>query len=262
MQIPATPKSLIDPPAPPVPVKTLSRWTQFLGEIAAGSSVQDAMMKYFMKRADIEACIRSSSEERARWEDAKLSALKKKWSGFVIDDILRKISGGMPIGESVMSSVGGSDQSQIADFTYLCSIDTELHELYIRACRSRAILTGEDILKIADEDGNDTLPGPKGGEIPNNAAVNRSKLQVDSRRFLMGSWFPKLFGEKQTGAVTNIQINYAERLEEARARAAGRKPTVRITQDVVDAAFKELPKNEDWDDVPKESIDTTWLETE
>jgi len=263
MQVPATPRGLPNPGAPPVPQKTLSRWTLFLGELAVGTPLADAMLKHYMTRADIESCVRSAPEERARWNDARLAARKRAWSAFDIEDILGRIAAGTPITEAVDEvRPGGS-----AEFTYLCTADPDLHEQYLRALKSRAILLGEDTLKISDGDGDDVLDNGKGGQIPNGAKVNRDKLRVETRTRLMSNWFPKLFGEKaQTNVAVQI-VNHAARLEEARGRAASRSATPRISQDIVEAAFREVPSREvpespvEWDDLPKgAAISTQWLE--
>lgn len=252
MEIPSTPLSLKDPPKPPTPQKTLSRWDQFLGSIAVGTPIQDAMMKHYMTRADIEACVRRAPEERARWNDARLAARKRAWTVFEVEDILKKISGGMPINDAV-AEVKGHERcaAETEEFTYLCAVDPELHDQYMRACKSRAIIVGEEILKIADDPKDDTLPG-RWGDIPNQAAVNRAKLKVETRTKLMSSWFPKLFSEKNSTQV-NVQINnHAARLEEARQRASSRHVT--LPEKTVEAVFQDVPQP------VQEPVDTAWLE--
>lgn len=259
-QIPSLPRTFKDPDAPPpAPVKTLTRWSLFLGDIAAGTPIQDAMLKHYMKRADIEACIRDNAEERQRWNEARLAARKRAWSAFDIEDILGRIAGGMPVVESVnMSRPGAAD-----DFTFLCTADPAWNAMYMAALKARAILEGEKVLEIVDDTSNDTIPG-RWGDVPNNAAVNRSKLRAESRMRLMGSWYPKLFGEKKGDTQVNVQVNYAAKLEEARARRDTRK-ALPLSRDVVDAVFQESPAEEkpEWDDMPAEApVSTVWRETE
>lgn len=260
--MPAIPRGLTQPAAPPTVQRVMSRWNLFLGEIAIGTPLQEAMLKHLVKSAEIEACIRSSPDERQRWNDARLAARKTKWSALDIEEIFAKISGGTPIHEAIRSVRPLEDTS---DFTYLCTADPELHEQYMAACRSRAVLTGEEIITIADGDGDDTLDNGKGGLTPHSAKVNRDKLRVDTRKALMSNWFPKLFGEKAQTQV-NVQINnHAARLEEARARRDTR--TVKrlepaITSGVVDAAFKDYKPEavkEAWDDIA-EPVSTVWRE--
>lgn len=256
MQAPLLPRN-IEQPATVSKERILSRWSQFLGSIAIGISPQDAMLKHLITSAEIEACVREP-EERARWTEARIAARKRAWNVLDIEDIFEKISGGMTIVEAVESIRPGGTTA----FADLCCSDPELNAHYLRALKSRAVLLAEDVLKISDGDGTpDTCTTDKGGEIPNNAKVNRDKLKVDARTRLMSNWFPKLFGEKQQTQV-NVQIvNHAQRLEEARQRRDTRSAAPRISHDVVEAAFREVPAPDtnEWDDVPKSTV---WLENE
>lgn len=251
MEIPSVPLSLKDPPKPPTPQKTLSRWDQFLGEIAAGTPIQDAMMKHYMTRADIEACVRRAPEERQRWNDARLAAKKRLWTVFQIEDVLSRIASGTPIKTAVAEVVGHEGGDSANDFTYLCTADPELNDQYMRALKSRALIESEEVIKIVDNAEEDTLPG-RWGDIPNQAAVNRAKLKAETRLRLMSAWYPKVFSEKSSTQV-NVQINnHAARLEEARQRASSRHVT--LPEKAVEAVFQEVPQ-------PVEGpVDTAWLE--
>jgi len=268
VKAPLIPQTYTNPGPPPTPVKTMTRWSQFLGSIAAGEGVQESMMKHYMTRADIEACVRESPDERARWNEARIAARKRTWSVIDIEEILEDISSGTPIVEAVNKIKPGSHAFK--SFTDLCCSDPELHAQYLRALKSRAVLLGEDVLRISDGDGTpDTCTTDKGGEIPNNAKVNRDKLRVDARTRLMSAWFPKLFGEKKDTQV-NVQIvNHAQRLEEARQRRDTREVAPRVSTEVIEAAFRPLLGKDDttsaqvdtsgWDDVPRSTV---WRETE
>lgn len=273
MNLPVTPRGLPDPGAPTVPQTTLSRWSQFLGSIAAGIHLPDAMLKHYISRADIEACIRSDSAERQRFDDARLAALKVKWSVFDLEDVFERIAQGMPVGKAIAAVRGIADASApTGEFNRLVVLDTILNEQYMRALKSRALILGEEIIEQADDSSNDMASG-KNGDIPNNAAVNRSKLKVETRLRLMGSWFPRLFGEAKNQVQVNVQVNHAKQLEEARARRDNKglsAPVRSISQDVVDATFRDASAGEDtsWLDNPDSTtstppgtaLDTTWLE--
>jgi hypothetical protein len=269
--VPALPRSVVDPPGEPLPTG-LTRWSMFLGELAAGLSLEECMLKYRMRRADIEAHVRVSQTERERWTAARLAARKRLWSTFDLEEIFANIASGMPIAKAIGAAQGlpegkAAFSEQVRDFTYLCSADADLHEQYLAACKSRALVLSEDLLEVADGDGTgDYLDNGKGGFIPDNAKVNRDKLRVDTRKALMGNWFPKLFGEKKGDTQVNIQFNHAERLEQARQRRDGREAT-KLTPQIIEAAFREVPAveapaapaapaapvaldREAWDDVP------------
>lgn len=266
MQVAATPRGLPDPGAPPTAVKTLSRWTQFLGSIATGVPLPEAMLKHFISRADIEAAVRSGAEERTRWDEARLAALKLGWSAFDFEDIFERIAGGMTV-TAALEAVRGADASGAmrSAFNRIIIADSIINEQYLASLKARALVMSEEIIEIADDSSNDMAHNDKGGDVPNNAAVNRSKLKVETRRALMGAWHTKMFGEAKQAVQVAVQINHAVRLEEARARRDTRGVVARpITQEIVDAVFSEaapIEQNE-WDDLKPaaEPLDITWLD--
>lgn len=268
MQIAATPRNLVDPGPPPVPTKTLSRWDQFLGSIAAGVLLQDAMKKHFMTRADIESCVRLSHEHRQAWNDARITAMKRGWTAFDFEDIFERIAGGMPATAAV-EAVKGSGGTPMSSFNRIVIQDSTLNEQYLAALKARSLCLQDQVVELADEKGDDTISNKtKWGTtvLPNNAAVNRSKLQVETRLRLMAAWNTKMFGEQKQATQVNVQVNYAEKLEEARSRAVQRSPSqpAALTRDFVEAAFKDVLTDNvmdtTWLDEKDPAVDTTWLE--
>jgi hypothetical protein len=70
-------------------------------------------------------------------------------------------------------------------------------ECYMRAREAQADFLGEEILSIADETENDTLINPvNGNESANTEWINRSRLRVDARKWLMSKLAPKKYGDK------------------------------------------------------------------
>lgn len=263
--LPATPRSFKDPPDSPVPVKVLTKWDLFLGEIAAGMKIEDAMMKFFIKRAEIEACIRLSPEQRQRWNEARMAGRKTVYSALDLEDFFRDISSGDTIKEAYNKVWQGCPSEHFANLMFLCTQDPEYKDMYEAALKARALQMSEQILEISNGDGTgDYLDNGKGGFTPDGAKVNRDKLRVETRRGLMSSWYPKLFGEKKGDTNVNVQINHAAALEAARSRRDTKGTVKPITHDVVEAAFRPRaalpPAENEWDDVPKEATSTVWRE--
>lgn len=70
---------------------------------------------------------------------------------------------------------------------------------YARAKQESADAMAEDILDIADAGDNDLMWIKRGGEdvqVPNNEVLQRSRLRVDTRKWLMAKMKPKKYGEK------------------------------------------------------------------
>lgn len=70
---------------------------------------------------------------------------------------------------------------------------------YARAKEESADAMAEDILDIADDGTNDLMWIKRGGEdvqIPDNEVLQRSRLRVDTRKWIMSKMKPKKYGDK------------------------------------------------------------------
>lgn len=74
--------------------------------------------------------------------------------------------------------------------------DAEKAKQYARACEERADKIADEILDIADFTDRDTIETDEGAEIPNHEWIQRSKLRVDTRKWLLGKLNPKKYGDK------------------------------------------------------------------
>jgi len=68
---------------------------------------------------------------------------------------------------------------------------------YARACDERAERIADEILEIADFAERDTkIVGEDQKEVPDHEWISRSKLRVDTRKWLLGKLNPKKYGTK------------------------------------------------------------------
>jgi len=71
---------------------------------------------------------------------------------------------------------------------------------YARATEERTEAMAEDILDISDDGTNDWMTITSAGgfekEVPNNEVLQRSKLRVDTRKWIMSKMKPKKYGDK------------------------------------------------------------------
>ena len=78
----------------------------------------------------------------------------------------------------------------------------EFCDQYARATECRTNALAEEILEIADDGRNDWVKNQDGGEAYNGDHVQRSKLRVDARKWLMSKMEPKKYGDKITQELT------------------------------------------------------------
>lgn len=75
-------------------------------------------------------------------------------------------------------------------------VDNEgIRDQYARAREQQADTLFEECLDIADETGRDIVV-VDGVERPNNEVINRSRLRIDTRKWMAGKLRPKKYGDK------------------------------------------------------------------
>jgi hypothetical protein len=67
---------------------------------------------------------------------------------------------------------------------------------YTRARNAQAQRWVDEIVEIADDDSNDWTEGKDGVPVVNGEAIARSRLRVDTRKWIACKVLPKLYGEK------------------------------------------------------------------
>lgn len=84
----------------------------------------------------------------------------------------------------------------IGRHTLTCNLDKHWTALYTSAREARTVKMAEDIIKIADDGQNDTYVDAEGNVHTNQDVIARSRLRVDSRKWLASKMLPKVYGEK------------------------------------------------------------------
>jgi hypothetical protein len=77
---------------------------------------------------------------------------------------------------------------------------TAFAEKYARAREAQMEAMADEILAIADDSTSDTMTVKRGdseASAPDNEWINRSRLRVDTRKWLMSKLAPKKYGDKQ-----------------------------------------------------------------
>lgn len=99
-------------------------------------------------------------------------------------------------------------------------------EQYARARETGYHVMADEILEIADETAFDTTKGKDGSDQADTEWITRSRLRVDTRKWLLSKALPKIYGDKQhlehSGEVALVNETLASMRERARrARAPG-----------------------------------------
>lgn len=74
--------------------------------------------------------------------------------------------------------------------------DNNKSKRYARATEIRAEKLFDEIIDIADESHNDTYTDKDGKEYTNHEVINRSRLKIDARKWVLSKLNPKKYGDK------------------------------------------------------------------
>lgn len=106
----------------------------------------------------------------------------------------------LALGYSIRTVCRPEGMPSIQTFFRWIRTKPEFSEQYARAKQESADAMAEDILDIADDGTNDWMEREnKDGstyEVVNHEVLARSRLRVDTRKFLMAKMKPKRYGEK------------------------------------------------------------------
>ena len=82
--------------------------------------------------------------------------------------------------------------------TFYKWVDSSKEKLlqYTRATSQRADNIFEDILTIADSTEDDIIENEDGFEVTNHNVIQRDRLRVDSRKWMLGKMNPKKYSDK------------------------------------------------------------------
>ncbi len=91
------------------------------------------------------------------------------------------------------------DKSQV--FRWL-AIHQSFRDNYAIACEARMSAMAEEILEISDDGSNDSYLDEDGKARTDWDVIGRSRLRVDTRKWLMARMAPKKYGDKILQEVT------------------------------------------------------------
>lgn len=124
-----------------------------------------------------------------------LSTVAKKRKSFgekVKDSILERLAEG----ESLRAICQGEDMPAASTVCLWVKDDDAFAERYARAREVGFTLLAEELLEIADDGKNDTYTDDNGNIRTDHDVIARSRLRVDTRKWMLAKMLPKVYGEK------------------------------------------------------------------
>ena len=160
------------------------------------------------------------SSKKPPTKTPKKNGRPTKYSDKLADRICQKIAEGY----SVRSICKEKDMVSMQTLFRWLRENDKFREQYVCACEERSYAQAEEIIDIADNATNDYMEKLEGdGYIFNSENVQRSRLRIDTRKWLMSKMNPKVYGDK-LDMTTNgndigvaLSARQAEQLLKARA---------------------------------------------
>lgn len=97
-------------------------------------------------------------------------------------------------------------------FTWLKN-NGDFSDQYIKAKRCQIEIFIDDILDIADDSTQDSVVNEQGNRICNNEFIARSKLRIDTRKWLASKLVPKVYGAGADNKNLHDGISHEEMLK-------------------------------------------------
>lgn len=129
------------------------------------------------------------------------------------DIICRFIAEGLSLRQIAKHHLGFSGKSAITEWI---RDDPEFAARYARAKEAQADHFAEELLEIADDATNDWVER-EGKTLVDYENINRSKLRVDTRKWLMAKMLPRKYGDRLELEHSG-ELSFAEHLISARDR--------------------------------------------
>lgn len=117
-----------------------------------------------------------------------------------INTLFNLICGELSKGRSLRSVLRDEGMPHSDTFYVWIDSDKTKSVQYARACEERAEKIFEEMLDIADDSSNDTMyietKGGKEIEVEDKEWTNRSRLRIDTRKWMLSKMMPKKYGDK------------------------------------------------------------------
>ncbi len=99
-------------------------------------------------------------------------------------------------GYSLRSILRREDMPSSRTFFKWIDDDNEKVKQYERSLELRSEMLFDEIIEIADKQGEDIGEDENGNKVVNHNIVQRNRLQIDARKWALSKMFPKKFGDK------------------------------------------------------------------
>jgi hypothetical protein len=113
-----------------------------------------------------------------------------------IESIFKIIISEIENGASLRSCLRKDNRPSSSTFFIWIDEDIEKSKQYERAVELRSEYLFDEIIEIADKQGEDVSEDKDGNRVINHNIVQRNRLQIDARKWALSKMLPKKYGDK------------------------------------------------------------------
>jgi len=121
-----------------------------------------------------------------------MASYTKENKDLILNNIFDDITQGLAVRNAIKK-----ENISFSTFYIWLDDDEDKSKQYARATEIRAEAMAEDILQICDAFENDVVLDQEGKEITNHNVIQRDRLRVDTRKWLMSKMMPKKYSDRQ-----------------------------------------------------------------
>lgn len=192
---------------------TPKRWDTYIAAVANGGTHREAAHEAGISTRTVDAHLISNVAAVKQLREAKLLWNRREWPLHKIEDVLARIA----IGRTLKQAFDDCEipRKHLGSLYRVLLKDKAIRKLYDEARELQAESFADEIIDISDETSNDWDDEGKA----NHELINRSRLRVDTRKWLAGKYVQKRFGDiKQVEHHGDLNINHAAVLSGGRRR--------------------------------------------
>jgi hypothetical protein len=112
------------------------------------------------------------------------------------ENIFNEICDKIQKGRSLRSIIKDDGMPDLSTFYVWLKEDDEKSKHYAYATEARAEMIFEDILAIADKSDDDIIIDENGIPQTNHDVINRSRIRIDARKWMLSKMIPKKYGDR------------------------------------------------------------------
>lgn len=145
---------------------------------------------------------RAEKERKDGERRGVLDSLKRRrgrqplWTDEEREELVKEICYRIARGEALTRVCSGPGMPHATTFLSWCRDDVLFDKQYARAMEERMTLMAHEITEIADDSSGDSMLDSDGYVRVDHEHIQRSKLRIDTRKWLMGKVLPK-FADRQ-----------------------------------------------------------------